>query len=493
MAFDQLQLPVQGDLPVFKAPAGKVSLSTDKHTVSGKDFSVQFDAATGELAQFTVNGKPLFKTPMAVNALRAASSNEPGVMAKSMANGLRELKHELLSYEAIDNGNSVTVKQSIKVSGKQAENISGYGDTKTTITARKQPLNDTNTHFINNLEWTIYADGTVVCQSVLLPRGNPLELLRLGYELQLPANMDNVAYYGRGPEENYADRKSGMPLGVYKTTAWDSFFPYGRPQDCGNHEDTRWVAVTDDKGNGLLFGSVGAPFAFSALPYTTTDLILANHPVELPKTTDKTVLVLSSATRGLGGASCGPGPMGRDIIKANKPYPMSFFMRPITAKSYKGEIRVPAARLDMTMLTRTDKYTVKSVTSQEQGEADAEFAIDGDPGTFWHSEYNKTVTKHPHVLAVDLGKEREFSGITYLPRQDGSSNGRVKDYSVDVSTDGEKWQPAAKGSFPDSADLQEVKFQAPVKARYFRFSALSEAQGRDYAAVAELDIIPVKK
>lgn len=291
---------MQGDLPVFKAPAGKVSLSTDKHTVSGKDFSVQFDASTGELAQFTVNGKPLFKTPMAVNALRAASSNEPGVMAKSMANGLRELKHELLSYEAIDNGNSVTVKQSIKVSGKQAENISGYGDTKTTITARKQPLNDTNTHFINNLEWTIYADGTVVCQSVLLPRGNPLELLRLGYELQLPANMDNVAYYGRGPEENYADRKSGMPLGVYKTTAWDSFFPYGRPQDCGNHEDTRWVAVTDDKGNGLLFGSVGAPFAFSALPYTTTDLILANHPVELPKTTDKTVLVLSSATRGLG-------------------------------------------------------------------------------------------------------------------------------------------------------------------------------------------------
>ena len=50
-----------------------------------------------------------------------------------------------------------------------------------------------------------------------------------------------------------------------------------------------------------------------------------------------------------------------------------------------------------------------------------------------------------------------------------------------------------QGPLPDSADLQEVKFQAPVKARYFRFSALSEAQGRDYAAVAELDIIPVKK
>lgn len=228
-------------------------------------------------------------------------------MSKSMANGLRQLKQEVVSYEAIDNGSSVTVKQSVKVSGVQAEKVNGYGDTKTTITPVKEPLNDANTHFINNQEWTIYADGTVVCQSVLLPRGNPLELLRLGYEFQFPANLGNVAYYGRGPEENYADRKSGMPLGVYKTTAKDSFFPYGRPQDCGNHEDTRWVAVTDDKGQGLLFGSLGTPFAFSAIPYTTTELILANHPVELPKTTDRTVLVLSAATRGPGGASGGPG------------------------------------------------------------------------------------------------------------------------------------------------------------------------------------------
>ena len=79
------------------------------------------------------------------------------------------------------------------------------------------------------------------------------------------------------------------------------------------------------------------------------------------------------------------------------------------------------------------------------------------------------MTKHPHVLVVDLGKEREFSGITYLPRQDGGSNGRVKDYSVDVSTDGEKWQPAAKGSFPDSADLQEVKFPGSRQGALFPF------------------------
>ncbi len=228
LAFDQLQLPVQGGLPMFTAPAGKVTLGADKHTVSGKDFTVQFDPATGELSQFTVNGKPLFKTPMAVNALRAASSNEPGVMSKSMANGLRQLKQEVVSYEAIDNGSSVTVKQSVKVSGVQAEKVNGYGDTKTTITPVKEPLNDANTHFINNQEWTIYADGTVVCQSVLLPRGNPLELLRLGYEFQFPRQSGQRGLLRpraggelRGPQERDAagrlqDHREGLLLSVRK-------------------------------------------------------------------------------------------------------------------------------------------------------------------------------------------------------------------------------------------------------------------------------------
>ncbi len=68
----------------------------------------------------------------------------------------------------------------------------------------------------------------------------------------------------------------------------------------------------------------------------------------------------------------------------------------------------------------------------------------------------------------------------------------MKDYTVDVSADGKNWKQVAKGSFPDSINMQQVNFK-PVKARYFRFTALSECGGRDYAAVAELGIIPVKK
>jgi beta-galactosidase len=493
-AFDQIDLPASGEKPLFKAPAGQLSVSNDRFTISGKDFSVHFNDQTGELDQLTVGGTQLLKSPMSVNAIRCASSNEPGVLEKALDNGLRSFKYTPISYDVTKGQGFVTVKQSIKVSGVQSERLVDFGGNNTKIEPKtEKKLNDTATHFINNIEWTIYADGTISCQSVLLPRGNNIDLLRLGYELQLPKSLDKITYYGRGPIENYADRKSGMPLGQYTTTVKDSFFPYGRPQDCGNHEGTRWVALTNNKGTGLLFGTLEAPFAFSALPYTSTDLILANHPVELPKKTDKTVLVLSSATRGLGGASCGPGPMERDVIKANKPYRLSFSIRPITKDSQLGTIRVPKANLDESMQLRTDKYAVKYVSSQEQGVADGDFAIDGDPGTMWHSEYNKTVTKHPHVIEIDLGKDRLFSGITYMPRQDGNSNGRVAKYSVETSADGTNWTPQAQGVFPDSDEIQSVNFKEPVKARYFRFSALSEVHGQDYASVAELDIIPVKK
>ena len=494
IAYDQIEFPTEGEKALFKAPQGDLQVSGDNYTVSGKNFSVQFDPKTGELTQYTVNGKPLLKAPVMVNAVRCASSNEPWALSKSMEQGLRQLQYTPISYDVVKNANSITIKQSVKVNGKQAENLIDFGGNKTSIEEKKNvKLNDSNTHFINNIEWTIFADGTIVCQSVLLPRGNPIELMRLGYEIQLPANLHNIEYYGRGPEENYPDRKTGTPIGQYKTTAKASVFPYGRPQDTGNHEDSRWVAVTNDSGEGLLFGAIGKPFAFSAIPYTTTDLILANHPVELAKETDKTVLVLSGAVRGLGGASCGPGPMERDIVKANKPIEVGFSIRPIKAGAELAEIRVPEAKLDKTMLTRTDKYTVKFVSSQEHGVAEASAAVDADSGTFWHSEYNKTVTKHPHILEIDLGKEREFSGITYLPRQDGQANGRVADYSVEVSEDGTNWTMAKKGTFANTSDMQEAKFDKPVKARYFRFSALSETGGKDFAAVAELEIVPVKK
>lgn len=494
LAYDQIALANPNpEKDLFEAPAGQLKVSADKSTITGKNFSVKFDPQTGALSQYTVGKTNLLKAPMQVNAYRCASSNEVGLGNAWAGQGLRDLEQKLISSETTSDGKTVTIRQSYEARGKALETIKNFGGaTQTTIEKLAGEPSDANTHFVVNCEWTIYADGTMAYQSVLLPRGRIIDLPRIGYELQLPASFSNITYYGAGPVENYPDRKTGTPVGVYKTTTKDSVVNYGRGQDTGNREDTRWVALTSNSGNGLLVGTLGKPFAFSAIPYTATELTLANHTMSLPKSTDKTVLVLSAAVRGLGGASCGPGPMERDIIKSNKPYFMSFSIRPFTKQMEADTIKVPEATLDATMKGRDQSYVVKYVSSQEPGE-EAEKAVDGDPNTHWHSQYGVTLTKYPHTLEVDLGKETEFQGVTYLPRQDGSSNGRIAKYSISISKDGKTWEKAAEGTFDNNAKLKEVLFKQNAKVRYFQFNALSEVNGNDYASAAEITIIPVKK
>jgi beta-galactosidase len=75
---------------------------------------------------------------------------------------------------------------------------------------------------------------------------------RIGVRFRLPVNINTVHYFGRGPEENYWDRKAGTPVGLYQSTAEDLYFPYTRPQENGHHTDTRWLSLTHGKGAGLL-------------------------------------------------------------------------------------------------------------------------------------------------------------------------------------------------------------------------------------------------
>ena len=78
-----------------------------------------------------------------------------------------------------------------------------------------------------------------------------LTIPRIGVRFRVPATMNQVEYFGRGPEENYWDRKAGTLVGLYKSTAEDLYFPYVRPQENGHHTDTRWVSVSSNKGKGL--------------------------------------------------------------------------------------------------------------------------------------------------------------------------------------------------------------------------------------------------
>lgn len=136
------------------------------------------------------------------------------------------------------------------------------------------------------------------------------------------------------------------------------------------------------------------------------------------------------------------------------------------------------------------RWRVVSVTSQEPGEGDARFAIDGDSRTYWHTRWSSNATRNPHEIVVDMGEEIGIAGVRYLPRQDGGINGRVTSFDFATSLDGESWVVAIEGGeIRDSFEESVVRLRAPVRARFFRFVARAEANGGPWTSAAELGVV----
>ena len=132
------------------------------------------------------------------------------------------------------------------------------------------------------------------------------DLPRVGVTLALPQGFEDVAWFGRGPRENYSDRRASADVGLFRNTATGLHFSYAMPQENGNHLDTRWVEIrSPGEGNrGLRFS--GEPtLNFSASHYTADDIYRALHPTDLVARPE-TILNLDLSQRGLGTASCGP-------------------------------------------------------------------------------------------------------------------------------------------------------------------------------------------
>ncbi|MEV8434894.1 discoidin domain-containing protein [Streptomyces chartreusis] len=126
-------------------------------------------------------------------------------------------------------------------------------------------------------------------------------------------------------------------------------------------------------------------------------------------------------------------------------------------------------------------------TSSENGRADN--VLDGDTGTFWHSRWSGTADRPPHTITLDMHRTAVVSALVYRPRT-GNPNGRVGEYSISVSKDGQDWgSPVATGTLADDAAAKTLGF-APQGARFVRLTALTEAGGRGpWASAAELDLL----
>lgn len=158
------------------------------------------------------------------------------------------------------------------------------------------------TYLINNEGKILLTENLTLGEGVEADSG----LFRFGMQMPMPEEFDRVEYYGRGPHENYIDRKSSADFGLYSQTVAEQYHPYGRPQETGTKSDLRFWSLLNAAGRGLRF-SAAEPFSASALNYTVESLDEGTakrqlHSQEV-KPVDYTNVLLDLAQYGLGGVT----------------------------------------------------------------------------------------------------------------------------------------------------------------------------------------------
>jgi beta-galactosidase len=161
--------------------------------------------------------------------------------------------------------------------------------------------------------YTVAGTGEIDLEVTFTPQGELPRLPRLGIAFCLPAAYDNFTWYGRGPHENYPDRKTSAGVGRWSAKVSAQYTHYPRPQDSGNKEEVYYLTLTNAEGKGLRVDAVDRPFSASAIHYTAQDIDAASHD-HLLKARPEVILSLDAAVMGLGNSSCGPGVLKKYAI-----------------------------------------------------------------------------------------------------------------------------------------------------------------------------------
>ncbi|MEI8408250.1 MULTISPECIES: family 20 glycosylhydrolase [unclassified Kribbella] len=278
---------------------------------------------------------------------------------------------------------------------------------------------------------------------------------------------------------------------------------------------TRMVATFD--GNGLV---QQIPDGHSPAPLTLTPVVRSTAAVDRQTVTPGTAATLTvtitntTKTTATGITVTPSAPAGWTIAPSNQSVAT---LAPAATKEFSFTATPPAdAAASTVALGAVTSYTQETTThefastagvrlscvpaasspvavtyvdSEETAGEDgrAVNAIDGNPATFWHTEWSASQPPPPHEIQLDLGATKSVCAVTYQTRLN-ATNGRIADYEIYLSTDGTNWgEPVAKGTFGNSPDAKWVPIAATT-ARYLRLVQLSEASGNPFGTAAEITV-----
>ncbi len=233
IASQQIKLPFEAAKPQFdSSKTGKVSFTQGASIdITGNGFSLAIDSKSGIITSYKSNGKELILNEFGPRPAfwRAPTDNDYGWRMQRMCR---------LWKEASEN---TPAAESVKVA--QAGNA-----VKVDVVYKLDSLQSTW-----KTQYTILGNGVVKVDNELVTTGEDIPLIpRMGMKLQLPVDLQQVEYFGRGPWENYSDRNASTFVGRYKSTVADMYVPYIRPQENGHRTDVRWLALSTNNGSGLL-------------------------------------------------------------------------------------------------------------------------------------------------------------------------------------------------------------------------------------------------
>ena len=279
--------------------------------IEGENFNIQFAKADGFMDKYMVDGLDMIKegAKLTPNFWRAPTDNDFGAGLQQKYAVWKNPKFKLASLKS-------EMKDGLAVVSAEYEMPSVSAGTKLQLT-----------YEINN------RGAVKVNQKLVAEKGAKVSnIFRFGMQMVMPKSFENISYYGRGPVENYIDRKWATELGVYNQTVTNQFYAYIRPQENGNKTDIRWWKQLNEAGCGLQFVAE-APFSASALHYTIESLDSGlekkqEHSNEV-EPADLTNFLIDKVQMGLGCVDSWGAIPREEYMLPYGDYEFTFIMQPI--------------------------------------------------------------------------------------------------------------------------------------------------------------------
>jgi len=305
VAWQQLPLPSRARRRRSKRAVRPIE-SRSSVVLEAGDVRAVIQRKTGLLVELSRKGRSslldgprlqLWRAPTDNDGLRLVPHRTSGQLARWLALGLDRVAHRLESVQLVDDG----VEIAHRASGRRR-----WDDA------------------LHRQVYRLLADGDLVVENEVLLGSELRDVPRVGVVLRLQPELEQVEWYGRGPWENYADRKASAVVARHRGTVTDQYVPYILPQEHGHRSDVRRLSLTDETGFGVEVEGLPA-FGFTASHFAAADLYAARHTCDLEPRSE-VVLSLDHAQRGLGSASCGPDTHPRYRLTADS-YRFAFVLR----------------------------------------------------------------------------------------------------------------------------------------------------------------------